>query len=307
MGASGRTAGFWPDLLSCLIAHDLLLVRIALTREKGVGSLYHEKIGFFADDEGRILAYSGSANESRNGLETNFERMDAYRGWGEGRERRRALTIQQHFQDLWRNRTEGLEVVDLATALQRRSLKVRESPSDTAIEASVEGFDSSAFPKPPEVLVPPPDITLFPHQSEAIFHGYNGAGKTALLNAFIWCLYGQTTSDLEAPKRLESERSVAEAAPGTEVAVSVRLVFIVHGECFIVERRRTVTKESDTSLRTTDAELSVWGIGPTGELNPVGEKGRARQNRIDQILPPNLYPFFFFNGERIERLACKDA
>ena len=26
-----------------------------------------------------------------------------------------------------------------------------------------------------------------------VLHGYNGAGKTALLNAFIWCLYGETT------------------------------------------------------------------------------------------------------------------
>lgn len=25
-----------------------------------------------------------------------------------------------------------------------------------------------------------------------VIHGYNGSGKTALLNAFIWCLYGET-------------------------------------------------------------------------------------------------------------------
>ena len=24
-----------------------------------------------------------------------------------------------------------------------------------------------------------------------VIHGFNGSGKTALLNAFVWCLYGQ--------------------------------------------------------------------------------------------------------------------
>ncbi len=144
-----------------------------------------------------------------------------------------------------------------------------------------------------------------------VFHGYNGAGKTALLNAFIWCLYGQTTSDLEAPERLETERAVAEAMPGAEVKVSVRLVFVVHGERYIVERRRAGTKESGATLRIGDTELSLWVIGPNGELNAIGANDRTndrlRQNRIDQILPPDLYPFFFFNGERVERLASKDA
>lgn len=140
-----------------------------------------------------------------------------------------------------------------------------------------------------------------------VFHGYNGAGKTALLNAFIWCLYGQTTSDLEAPERLTNERAVAEAAPGSEVAVTVRLVFIVHGERYIVERRRSSTKDSDTSLRSRDPELLLWAVGPNGQLESIGANDRARQSRINQILPPDLYPFFFFNGERVERLASKDA
>ena len=98
-------------MVSCLIANDLLRVRIALTRQLGQGNLYHEKIGSFSDDESRIVAYSGSANESRNGLEANFERLDVYASWGQGKERRRAITIQQQFQDLWNNRTEGLEIV----------------------------------------------------------------------------------------------------------------------------------------------------------------------------------------------------
>lgn len=36
-----------------------------------------------------------------------------------------------------------------------------------------------------------------PDRNVTLIHGFNGAGKTALLNAFIWCLYGKTTPDFE--------------------------------------------------------------------------------------------------------------
>jgi hypothetical protein len=168
LGSSANAATPWPELVSCLIANDLLRVRIALTRQPGRGNLYHEKIGFFSDDEGRIVAYSGSANESRNGLETNFERLDVYASWGQGKERRRALTIQQQFQDLWNNRTEGLEIVDLSTALRKGLLRKRNTTSETDTQASAGTIEGSMPHSVPEVLLPPADITLFPHQNEAI-------------------------------------------------------------------------------------------------------------------------------------------
>ena len=52
-----------------------------------------------------------------------------------------------------------------------------------------------------------------------LIHGFNGAGKTALLNAFIWCLFGKTTSDFEAPDRLESEKALAETEINGEITV----------------------------------------------------------------------------------------
>ncbi len=180
LSSSGDSAKPWPDLVSYLIAHDLLRVRIAITPQKGIGSLYHEKIGFFSDEEGRVVAYSGSANESHNGLETNFERVDVYASWGQGKERRRALAIQQQFQDLWGNRTDGLEVVDLATALQRRLLRIRDTTSDTDTPISSKHFAGAKLSNTPEALVPPADIDLFPHQSEAIRSWAKAGGRGVL-------------------------------------------------------------------------------------------------------------------------------
>ncbi len=140
-----------------------------------------------------------------------------------------------------------------------------------------------------------------------VVHGYNGAGKTALLNAFIWCLYEQTTRDLEASDRLENERAVAEAEVGTPVDVLVRLTFDHQGIQYIVERKRTSTKESGNTLAGGTVELKIWGKSPGGELSPVLPNAGERQLLINQWLPPALYPFFFFNGERVERLASPEA
>ena len=144
-------------------------------------------------------------------------------------------------------------------------------------------------------------------QNVTVIHGYNGAGKTALLNAFIWCLYADTTRDLEAPKLLENERAIAEAEVGDLVEVFVRLTFDHQGTPYIVERTRTSTKDAENRLVGGAVELKIWGRSPGGEVSAVGANVPERQLLIDQWLPPSLYPFFFFNGERVERLASPEA
>jgi DNA sulfur modification protein DndD len=137
-----------------------------------------------------------------------------------------------------------------------------------------------------------------------VVHGYNGSGKTALLNAFIWCLYGQTTPDLESPERLANERALSEVAPNQPVEVSARLRFRARGETFIAERSVIAHRGADgTPFQTASTKPSLWRIRANGESEPLA----APQDRIDQLLPPRLYPFFFFNGERVERLASPDA
>ena len=145
------------------------------------------------------------------------------------------------------------------------------------------------------------------NKNVTVLHGFNGSGKTALLNAFVWCLYGDTTPDFEEPNRLENERAAAELAPGKSLTVAVRLQYSVRGESFIIERTRTVSKEGDGHTLPGVIELSMWKIGANGAMQEVGGNEDAKQLRIEQLLPVGLYPFFFFNGERVEKLASADA
>lgn len=137
-----------------------------------------------------------------------------------------------------------------------------------------------------------------------VFHGFNGSGKTALLNAFIWCLYGTTTPDLEEPEKLENERALSEAMVGDEIKVSVRITFHDKENQYIVQRSKITQKEERLEFRRLQPELKMWRIAASGELE---DAAKYPQELIHQILPVNLYPFFFFNGERLENLAKAES
>jgi DNA sulfur modification protein DndD len=139
-----------------------------------------------------------------------------------------------------------------------------------------------------------------------LLHGFNGAGKTTLLNVFVWCLYGRTTPDFGSPDRIVSERAFAESAVGSSVEVRVRLRFKLRGDEYLVERVQEVLKVSEYEQRPKDFVLKLWKM-ERGELTSVGGDQFQHQQRVNQILPEGLYPFFFFNGERVEWLAKKEA
>jgi DNA sulfur modification protein DndD len=140
-----------------------------------------------------------------------------------------------------------------------------------------------------------------------VFHGYNGSGKTALLNAFVWCLYGETTKDLEAPDKLENEAALAEAPVGSEVSVSACLVFDRPDGRYRIRRTRVSVKEGVSQIRRKSESLDLFRTNESGEMVSVEDTEAKRQKRIEQFLPRSLYPFFFFNGERVERIASPDA
>ena len=136
-----------------------------------------------------------------------------------------------------------------------------------------------------------------------VIHGANGSGKTTLLNAFTWLLYQETSPDFEDAERLECERTFAELEPGNELEVSVELAFEDRGLTYLVQRSMAIAKDSEGTRRTRPPALVVRYANESGEFQEPGNP----QNFIEHLLPKPLFPFFFFNGERIERLAGESA
>ena len=72
------------DMLAALICSGCLSISVGI-RKSGI---YHRKKGFFEDEEGRIVLFMGSGNETRTALESVFDEGSAedfsvYRSWGD--------------------------------------------------------------------------------------------------------------------------------------------------------------------------------------------------------------------------------
>ena len=53
--------------------------------------------------------------------------------------------------------------------------------------------------------IPPPNFVFEPHKAITLFEGWNGAGKTSLINAAVWCLTGQILRPQGPPEPPQEE------------------------------------------------------------------------------------------------------
>lgn len=137
-----------------------------------------------------------------------------------------------------------------------------------------------------------------------VIYGANGAGKTTLLNAFTWGFYRQFTPAFENSEHLINERAWVEARKGEEVTARVTIEFEHEGRQYTLERLTTRKKSgSEGGHLLKDAECSLVYIDEDGQQKPINNPTDA----VNQILPERLHSFFFFDGERIERLVKPDA
>ncbi|MEW2287081.1 AAA family ATPase [Streptomyces sp. NPDC047841] len=129
-----------------------------------------------------------------------------------------------------------------------------------------------------------------------LIFGNNGAGKTTLLNAFGWALYGKFSADVEQQHRVIHDQKWAETQHGTPVSASVELKFEHAGVIFTALREVATIKNADEQT-LVPPKLTLNEI-KNGESKPVPNG----QDRIEKILPEGLRRFFFFNGERMEKM-----
>jgi len=148
----------WLVAVECL---DLKLVY----QEEHPGGIYHEKVGIFEDEEGNVVAFTGSANETVGGWYSNFESVDVFRSWVPGEEER-VRAKQDAFHRLWSDQTRGLKVLEFPEAVQRRLIALApKTPPEEDIEIRLAQQDKSAQPTD---FAFPDGINPRPYQQEAI-------------------------------------------------------------------------------------------------------------------------------------------
>lgn len=98
------------NMLANLISDGILDVKIAFTEDDSQIGMYHEKLGIIKDADGNCVAFSGSMNESENGLSVNYETIDVFCSWKSDIER--IKTKENAFEAIWNNTEPNIIVLD---------------------------------------------------------------------------------------------------------------------------------------------------------------------------------------------------
>lgn len=144
------------------------------------------------------------------------------------------------------------------------------------------------------------ELSTDPDKNVTVVHGANGSGKTSLLNAFKWCFYGQTDFDTLNENILNEAaiQSVPEEGGVIDLSIIVK---------FTHENLRYSAIRTQSYKRSNGMEASPIGKDEFA-LDVTGSDGQTKRSRLPSvelqaILPQDLQPYFFFNGERIEHIA----
>lgn len=139
-----------------------------------------------------------------------------------------------------------------------------------------------------------------------IVHAENGFGKTTLLKALLWGLYGRDgllgtdgkPDDFEKPDRIIHEGLAHRAKDPNTLSSTVQITFKHDEDRYILTRQLTLAQQNLNPKQTT-LSLEVMRDGQTFALD-------RPQHRVEAIIPEGIRRLLFFNGERINYLAMEE-
>jgi DNA sulfur modification protein DndD len=138
-----------------------------------------------------------------------------------------------------------------------------------------------------------------PDKNVTIIMGENGSGKTSLAQAFTWCLYGET--DFE-DKVLLCKAVSQKMLPNEEETVRVEIVLEHNNVEYEVIREQRYQKDGAGNLkRPSQTVFKIAYKTPDGQREFV--KDLETEIRMKEILPKELSRYFFFDGERIDKMS----
>lgn len=110
-------------LLSYLIAHNILDIKVAILEENTERAMYHEKLGIIIDEDDNVVTFTGSANETHNGFNLNYECIDVYCSWKTIDDENRCIIKDMRFDAMWSGTEKGLITIPFPKVIKDKILK----------------------------------------------------------------------------------------------------------------------------------------------------------------------------------------
>ena len=152
------------------------------------------------------------------------------------------------------------------------------------------------------------DFSTDPNKNVTVLIGINTSGKTTIVRAFEWCLYGK--NGFEDPVLLNSEVR-DNMNPGDVQESWVSVTFTYDGRVHTLKRKfkYTCTERSvkddkiDVVLnRKPEEQLTLEYLQGDGQTKTPIDRSNITET-MDRVIPKDLSDYFFFGGERISSIA----
>ena len=177
------------EALATLIKFKIMEVKIAF--RKNAAGIYHEKLGILTGGDYSV-SFKGSVNETWSGWHDrgNYESLDVFCSWKDGRDERQVKRHKQYYQKLWLNKIEELEIIDFpAVAKNRLEERALNSIDEIVSEELTDHFSLGNEQEKNKASSMLNKRNPLPHQKDAlegwkkqgykgIFEHATGSGKT---------------------------------------------------------------------------------------------------------------------------------
>ena len=148
------------------------------------------------------------------------------------------------------------------------------------------------------------EFSIDREKNVTVLIGVNTSGKTTLVRAFEWVLYGTNEFD---DKNLLNKNVAENMQVGETKAVKGALT-IEHDSgtsepiTYVIERKQIYTC-TGTSVRANVSEAKLSYFQPDGQTKTI--LNTDFYTNVERILPRRLASYFFFGGERVGNIATK--
>lgn len=143
-------------LLAYLLDEGFLEIKIVVSQNSPM-SLFHQKVGVMEDENGDVISFSGSINETAQAWLNNIEEFKVFRSWKTGQQEY-VDADKKKFEDYWYNRRQAIaKVYDIPEAVKEKIVQLK--PKDV--------FDLDCMKRYKKTEEKDP-MHLFPHQRAAV-------------------------------------------------------------------------------------------------------------------------------------------